>query len=77
MSGEGEVARTTSDSLIDSTRQVDFLVANEYLWYLCGIDSSHHDMCRELVATNDGLRVRNDKGVERIHTDILDVDIAD
>ena len=76
MSVQREVTRTTGDGLIESARQVDLLASDEYLWYLCGVDSRHHDMCRELVTTHNGLRVGDDEGIEGVHTDILDVDVA-
>ena len=70
-----EVARTARHRLIESARQVHLLATDEYLGLLGGIDGSHHDACREFVATHDGLRVGNDEGVERIHTDVLHVDV--
>ena len=55
---------------------VDALSAYVYLWLLCGVYGCHDDLCRELVATDDGLRLGYDERRELVHTDVLHVDVC-
>ena len=72
---QGEITSTPSYGLIQSTRKVHLLTADEYLRHLGGVHCSHDDTCRELIATHHCLGIGNDIGIQGIDTDILQVDI--
>ena len=72
---ERKVTCTSCNGFIHATGQVDLLATDKDLGHLGGIKGSHHDTGRELIATHDGLRVGNDKRIEGIDTNILDVNV--
>ena len=73
--GKGEITRGITDTLINIIAKRHFLVADVDIRHLGSIDGSHDDVGRELVTTDDGLRVGDDEGLEGVYTDILHVDI--
>ena len=75
MTRQGEVARPSTHNLIEVVLQFHLLLTDIDIGNLRRIDSSHHDVGRELIAAHDGLRVGNDESLKGVHADILHVDV--
>ena len=74
ITGQREITRTVTGSLIEAIVQGHLLITDIDIRYLGGIYSRHDDTGRKTVAPDNRLGVRDDESRKGIHTDIFHVD---
>ena len=70
-----KLAYPSAYSLVKPVVKFHLAVADVDVRHLCGVNGSHYDACREFVAPDHCLCVWNHKGLQRVYTNVLNVDI--
>ncbi len=68
------LAHSTGRKAVDAA--INQAPAHINLGTLSGVDSSHDNLCIELITADDGARLRNDKSLELVDPDVLKTNIG-